>query len=81
MDIRRAFGGGRCATCGWPLHDPYETVSRHRVAEGTLVYSRCACGTLRAWLQRHEGVEQLVVGGRSTVADQPEREEPGGRAD
>ncbi|WP_369199920.1 hypothetical protein [Streptomyces sp. PU-14G] len=81
MDIHRSSGGGRCATCGWPLRDPYETVSRHQVAEGTLVYSRCACGTLRAWLRRPEGVDRLVVGGRSTVHDGPERGEPGGLAD
>lgn len=70
----RAHGGAhddrkdrRCATCGWPLRDPYEVVSRHPVTEGVVVYSRCACGVLRVWLQRSRGADRLVVGARSTL--------------
>ncbi|MGP3975132.1 hypothetical protein ACTWQF_14185 [Streptomyces sp. 8N114] len=66
MDNLRNPGGGRCATCGWPLHDPYETVSCHPVTEGTVVYSRCACGTLRVWLRRTEGTDQLLIGAHRT---------------
>ncbi|MBO8186016.1 hypothetical protein [Streptomyces spirodelae] len=67
MAPHRTHGGDRCARCGWPLHDPYEIVSRHPVAEGSIVYARCACGTLRAWLARRSGGERLVVGARHTV--------------
>jgi hypothetical protein len=83
MDIRRTHTGGRCVKCGWPLHDPYQIVSRHPVADGTVVYTRCACGTLRAWLARpgggdsdsdgnhgHDhGDSRLIVGADSTVPD------------
>ncbi|MET9863963.1 hypothetical protein ABZY93_32520 [Streptomyces smyrnaeus] len=69
MGKLRDVGGGRCATCGWPLHDPYQIVSRHPVAAGTVVYARCACGTLRVWLQQHRGGDRLVVGARSTAQD------------
>ncbi|MGP3988568.1 hypothetical protein [Streptomyces sp. 3N207] len=67
MDNLRNPGDGRCATCSWPLHDPYETVSRHPVTEGTVVYSRCACGTLRVWLQRPGDTDRLLVGARHTL--------------
>ncbi|WP_326808736.1 MULTISPECIES: hypothetical protein [unclassified Streptomyces] len=69
MDNHRSENSGRCAACGWPLRDPYTVVSRHPVTEGVIVYTRCACGTLRGWLERAGGGERLVVGGRSTVRD------------
>ncbi|MFI6867154.1 hypothetical protein [Nocardia sp. NPDC050406] len=40
-----------CPDCGWPLHRPPETLSRHRTSEGTVVYTRCVCGRVRAWLE------------------------------
>ncbi|MFI8853881.1 hypothetical protein [Streptomyces sp. 891-h] len=81
MDTHRNHGGDRCALCGWPLHDPYEIVSRHPVTEGTVVYARCACGTLRVWLARASGGERLVAGARHTVrGDTCPPQEPGGLA-
>jgi len=69
MDTFRNPGSGQCAACGWPLHDPYETVSRHPVTEGTVVYSRCACGTLRVWLQRPGDTDRLLIGARRARGD------------
>ncbi|MBO8193845.1 hypothetical protein ITI46_19575 [Streptomyces oryzae] len=69
MDNLRHPGVDRCANCGWPLHAPYETVSCHSVTEGTVVYSRCACGTLRVWLQRPGAGDRLLIGARRTRRD------------
>jgi hypothetical protein len=37
-----------CPCCGWPAAEPFQVVSRHVTSEGTLTWSRCACGRLRA---------------------------------
>ncbi|WP_067711311.1 hypothetical protein [Nocardia yamanashiensis] len=36
-----------CPNCGWPADEPFETLSRHRTSEGTVIYHRCACGAIR----------------------------------
>jgi len=38
----------RCPYCGWPTAEPFQVVSRHVTSEGTLIWSRCACGRLQA---------------------------------
>lgn len=39
-----------CPSCGWPTAETYTIISRHATSEGVVVYSRCACGRLRATL-------------------------------
>ncbi|MCI3225116.1 hypothetical protein [Streptomyces sp. NP-1717] len=52
-----------CADCGWPVESPLQEASRHTVTEGTVVYTRCACGRVRVWLEpRGGGAPRLVVG-------------------
>jgi RNase P subunit RPR2 len=43
----------KCADCGWPLAQPVEVVSRHATSTGTVVYGRCACGTLHMTFWGH----------------------------
>ncbi|WP_345605567.1 hypothetical protein [Pseudonocardia adelaidensis] len=45
-----------CPVCGWPTAEPYQVVSRHPTSEGTITWSRCACGRL----QVHRG-DTLVL--------------------
>lgn len=49
-----------CWNCGWPLAQPYEIVSRHLTSEGILVYTRCACGVLRARLHGWVHARQAI---------------------
>jgi hypothetical protein len=37
-----------CPCCGWPTAEPFQILSRHVTSEGTLTWSRCACGRLQA---------------------------------
>lgn len=53
-----AMSTERCASCGWPLSDPYEIVSRHRTSEGLIVYTRCVCGRLQV---RRDAVAMPVM--------------------
>jgi hypothetical protein len=55
-----------CPRCGWPTAEPFQVVSRHVTSEGTITWSRCACGRL----QVHRG-GALVL--RSTVTARPAR--------
>jgi hypothetical protein len=48
-----------CPACGWPTAEPYEVVSRHITSEGTITWSRCACGRLRV----HRGSTLVLRGG------------------
>jgi hypothetical protein len=41
-----------CPRCGWPTAEPYQVVSRHVTSEGTITWSRCACGQLQVHLGR-----------------------------
>jgi hypothetical protein len=36
-----------CPRCGWPTAEPFQVVSRHVTSEGTITWSRCACGRLQ----------------------------------
>ncbi|QLY29869.1 hypothetical protein [Nocardia huaxiensis] len=40
----------QCEHCGWPTARPFQTISRHPTSEGTVTYTRCACGALRVTL-------------------------------
>lgn len=60
----------RCAYCGWPEAEPYEVVSRHDTSEGTVVYTRCACGRLQV---RRDHSAAPVLSSRSAAADAPTR--------
>jgi hypothetical protein len=53
-----------CPCCGWPIAEPFQVVSRHVTSEGTITWSRCACGRL----QVHRG-SALVL--RSTGTARP----------
>jgi hypothetical protein len=55
-----------CPCCGWPTAEPFQVVSRHVTSEGTITWSRCACGRL----QVHRG-SALVL--RSTGTARPPR--------
>ncbi|WP_285617750.1 hypothetical protein [Actinoallomurus iriomotensis] len=46
----------RCHRCGSPQEPPYTVVSRHLTSEGVLLYTRCACGAVRPWLLRYQGL-------------------------
>jgi hypothetical protein len=50
-----------CPRCGWPTAEPFQVVSRHATSEGTLTWSRCACGLLRA----HRDGAMVVRAGRT----------------
>jgi hypothetical protein len=50
-----------CPRCGWPTAEPFEVVSRHVTSEGTIVWSRCACGRL----QVHRGSTLVLRSGRA----------------
>jgi hypothetical protein len=45
-----------CPCCGWPTAEPYQVVSRHQTSEGTIIWSRCACGRL----QVHRGATLVL---------------------
>jgi hypothetical protein len=45
-----------CQTCGWPIAEPYQIVSRHLTSEGVITWSRCACGRLQA----HRGTSVVL---------------------
>jgi hypothetical protein len=49
---RRAMpqASGVCRRCGSAVARSNEPVSRHPTSEGTVVYTRCACGLLQVWL-------------------------------
>lgn len=51
----------RCPECGWDTRQPFEVVSRHLTSEGLLVWTRCACGTLRAHLAGMPGPPVTAV--------------------
>jgi hypothetical protein len=36
-----------CPRCGWPTAEPFQVISRHVTSEGTITWSRCACGRLQ----------------------------------
>ncbi|WP_167476987.1 MULTISPECIES: hypothetical protein [Nocardia] len=42
-----------CTHCGQPIDRADRTMSRHRTSEGTVVYTRCACGGVHIWLEAH----------------------------
>lgn len=63
-----------CADCGWPVHTPLQEASRHAVAEGTVVYTRCACGRVRVWLEAPGGGGPRLVVGASSVMYAPKAE-------
>ncbi len=52
-----------CRYCGWPEQETYEVVSRHRTSEGTVVYSRCACGALQVRVHRRNAAEVVAARG------------------
>lgn len=60
----------RCAYCGWPEAEPYEVVSRHDTSEGTVVYTRCACGRLQV---RRGHSAAPVLSSRSGPVNAPAR--------
>ncbi|MFE4492831.1 hypothetical protein ACFRKD_10275 [Streptomyces niveus] len=63
-----------CAVCGWPVEAPLQEASRHAVAEGTVVYTRCACGRVRVWLEAPGGGGARLVVGASSVLYSPKAE-------
>lgn len=63
-----------CADCGWPVEAPLQEASRHTVAEGTVVYTRCACGRVRVWLEPCGGGGPRLVVGASSVMYAPKAE-------
>ncbi|MFD0557229.1 hypothetical protein FB566_2487 [Stackebrandtia endophytica] len=40
-----------CPLCELGMSQLLTPVSRHRTQEGTVVYARCDCGRLSAWLE------------------------------
>lgn len=50
-----------CQRCRLPLSESVEPLSRHRTSEGVIVYTRCACGLLGAWLHRGDADAPLIV--------------------
>lgn len=58
--------GTACEQCGLPRPESVDILSRHRTSRGLIVYTRCICGLLEAWLCRPEGSKPMLVaqGGR-----------------
>ncbi|MFI6694917.1 hypothetical protein ACIBLA_24765 [Streptomyces sp. NPDC050433] len=63
-----------CADCGWPVRTPLQEASRHTVAEGTVVYTRCACGRVRVWLEPCGGGAPRLLVGADSVSYAPRTE-------
>lgn len=57
-----------CPYCGWPDDEPVRDVSRHPTAEGALVWTRCACGSLQARVLASGGV-RIVTRGKPDAAE------------
>jgi RNase P subunit RPR2 len=58
-----------CRRCDRPVDQSNELVSRHRTSEGTVVYTRCACGLLHVWLDAEPRSARLVARARNLDAD------------
>ncbi len=61
MALQQSTSCVRCTDCGWPLAEPAYVVSRHPTTQGVIVYTRCACGRLRVWLDRDSEVAPRLL--------------------
>lgn len=63
-----------CRTCGHPLTEELQVLSRHSTSEGAVAWVRCECGSLQAWFRPYgQSTEQLVAASEpptSTGVDQ-----------